>query len=169
MDAFVEKLVAKKKKPIDYAISFAIIAGGFVVAAAAFMYLGGLLQTFVFPVAVAIIYFAYRLNQQNNIEFEYIVTNGSLDIDKIIAQRKRQRIFSSDCKDFEVLAKVKSPNYGKHIESIPKKINAVSAGDPDGEYFIVLSYKGVRTVVYFEPNERMLDNFRRFIPRKMLN
>ena len=35
----------------------------------------------------------YKMYKSKNIEFEYAVTNGDLDIDKIISQRKIREIF----------------------------------------------------------------------------
>ncbi|MCL2147199.1 MAG: DUF6106 family protein [Synergistaceae bacterium] len=169
MDAFIEKLVSKKRKISDYILNLGIVVGSLLLSLVALTMLADLLGSIAFLIIAAIIYFAYKLIQLTSIEFEYIVTNGSLDIDKITAQRKRKRIFSAECRDFEVMAKVKGSNYGQHIESITRKINAASSADPDGEYFIVLPYKGERTVVYFEPDKRMLDSFRRFIPRKILD
>ena len=169
MDAFIEKIVVKKKKLTDHLITFGIVVVSVIAAAFIVLQFGPILQSFSVLVAVGVVYLMYRLVQRTNIEFEYIVTNGSLDIDKIIAQRKRQRIFSADCKDFEMVAKVKGPNYGRHIQSIAKKIHAESSADSDDVYFIVVQYNGVRTVVYFEPNDRMLDSFKRFIASKILN
>ena len=167
MDAFIEKIVSKKKKLTDYLIAFIIVFGCFIAAIAILTLFGQMLQSLSIFVAVGVVFLAYKLVQRTNIEFEYIVTNGILDIDTIIAQRKRQRIFSADCKDFEVIAKVKSSNYGQHVQSITKKIHAESSEDSDDVYFIILPYKGERTVVYFEPDVRMLDSFRRFIASKM--
>ena len=169
MDAFIEKLVTRKKRAVDYLMTLGLVAGGFIITAIVLLQFGGILQSFSVLIAIGVIYLAYKLARRTNIEFEYIVTNGSLDIDKIIAMNKRQRIFSAECKEFEVLAKVKGPNYGQHISSIPKKIHAESSADAEDVYFFVLSYKGVRTVVYFEPDRRMLDSFRRFIPRKIMD
>jgi hypothetical protein len=39
----------------------------------------------------------------------------------------------------------------------------------DKAYFATLNYKGDRTAVFFEPDEKMLSNFRTFIPRKIIN
>ena len=39
---------------------------------------------FLILISAAIIYSAYKVNSMLNIEFEYIATNGSVDVDKII-------------------------------------------------------------------------------------
>ncbi|MCX7841912.1 MAG: hypothetical protein N2489_02410 [Clostridia bacterium] len=165
MDVFIEKIVAKKKKLEDNLIVGGLILAGFAAIIAVFSVpvlagLGPLL-------AGAIIFGVFYLSKSRNIEFEYAVTNGELDIDKIIAQRKRKRIFSANCKDFEIVAKVQSEHYNESIKQTAGKIDAASSIDSPGTYFALLNYKGVRTVVYFEPDQRMLNAFKTFNPRKV--
>ena len=115
-----------------------------------------------------IIYLGYRLQTRMNIEYEYLVTNDSLDVDKIISQRKRTRIFSSDCKSFDAIGMVHSRNHGPHVTEDASVIFAASSMASEDLYFVLLRYKGKKTVLYFEPDRRMLDSFRRFIPKKIL-
>lgn len=168
MDAFIEKIVQKKKGTQDRLISFGIILASFIVAFAVLMILTQYIQQFAFLLSIGAIYLGFRLQSDTNVEFEYLVTNGSLDIDKIKSQRKRIRIFSADCKDFEAVGRVKSKNYGPHITSGAEVIFAGTNMASESLYFVTLAYKGKKTVLYFEPDQRMLDSFRRFIPSKIL-
>ncbi len=165
MDVFIEKIVAKRKTVADSLIVGGMILGGIILAFAVFMI--PVLTGFAPILAAAILYGIYYFSKSRNIEFEYAVTNGDLDIDKIIAQRKRKRIFSVNCKEFEVVAKVRSVHHNEEIKRIPVKIEAVSSMDSEDVYFTVTNYKGSKTVVYFEPSQKMLDAFRTFIPRKV--
>ena len=168
MDAFIEKIVQKKKGTQDYLISFGIILASFFVAFSILVFLMTFIQQFAFLLAIGAVYLGIRLQSRTNIEYEYLVTNGSLDIDKIISQRKRVRIFSSDCKEFDALGRVKSRNYGPHVSNGAEVIFAGTNMASESLYFVTLSYKGKKTVLYFEPDQRMLDSFRRFIPSKIL-
>jgi hypothetical protein len=116
---------------------------------------------------IGIGYLAYLLITTRNIEYEYAVTNGDLDIDKIIAQRKRKRVFSANCKSFEIVAKVKSTHYTPQYRNFKNKIICSGSLEGDGVYFIVLHYKNEQTIVFFEPTDKMLNNFKTFIPRKI--
>lgn len=165
MDTFIEKIVVRKKTYKDHLISAGMILAGVVLFFGLQMI--QVLAQFFLLIAAAIVYLLYQFITSRNVEFEYIVTNGELDIDMIIAQRKRKRIFSSNCKDFEILAKLKGGLNDRRIEGVNKKILAVSSMDSDDVYFALLNYKGERTAVFFEPNERMLNAFRIFIPRKI--
>ena len=168
MESFIEKIVLKKKNSKDYMISFGIILASFIIAFAILIIGTQYIAQFAFLLAVGAVYLGFRFQSRTNVEFEYLVTNSSLDIDKIISQRKRVRIFSADCKEFEAVGRVKSRNYGPHISSGSETIFAGTNMASESLYFVTLSYKGKKTVLYFEPDQRMLDSFRRFIPSKIL-
>ena len=102
-----------------------------------------------------------------NVEFEYAFTNGKLDIDKIIAQRKRKRLFSANCRDFEAFGKLDSKNFTDDIKNIPQQIKAVTSMSSQDVYFLVANYKGNRTLVYFEPDERMLNSLKPYISKRI--
>ncbi len=103
-----------------------------------------------------------------NLEYEYAVTNGDLDIDMIIAKRKRKRLFSANCKDFEILARVSHEKFNE-AKNIANKIIAVSSKDSQDIYFLTMHYKEARTLVLFEPDERMLKAFKTYIPKKVFD
>ncbi|HEX3030256.1 MAG TPA: hypothetical protein VHT34_13385, partial [Clostridia bacterium] len=70
--------------------------------------------------SVGAIYVAYYLATSKNIEYEYIYTNGELDIDRIIAQKRRRRMFSTSCKNFDIVAKKGSDMYTEEIKAIKR-------------------------------------------------
>lgn len=165
MDVFIEKIVARRKGAKDFIMILAVIIGGLILSGAVFSI--KLVSSFAPIIVLGVIYVAYRLIVSRNIEFEYAVTNGDLDIDKIISQRKRKRIFSASCKEFEVVAKLGSVHFTQDVKNINKRIEAVSSMDSPDVYFATLNYSGQKTVVFFEPDKRMLDAFKIFIPRKV--
>lgn len=66
--------------------------------------LSPLMQSFAFIsymiVTFGVVY-AWRFHKRLYIEYEYIFTNGDLDIDKIMGKDKRERRYSIDCKKIE--------------------------------------------------------------------
>lgn len=167
MDTFIEKLVTKKKGLKDTMITVGVFLGAIILIMLSLsIKVISQLGLGVF-LAAGFIYLGYRLIQARNVEFEYIVTNGELDIDRIVAQRKRKRVFSASCKEFEILSPVKSNSFSQSVQGIKNRIDATSSIDSPGAYFATLNYKGEKTVVIFEPDERMLNNFKIFIPRKI--
>ncbi|NLG88986.1 MAG: hypothetical protein GX494_07185 [Clostridiaceae bacterium] len=164
MDVFMEKIVRKKKDAKDYILTVFIIIAAFILIFLALNFIPPQLSLFVI---VGIGYVAYMLITNRNIEYEYAVTNGDLDIDKIIAQRKRKRVFSENCKNFEIVAKIKSHHYTPQYRNFKNQLNFASSLDSDDVYFIALQYNNEQTIVYFEPSEKMLQSFKTFIPRKV--
>lgn len=165
MDIFLEKIVQRKKTILDTAF----IAGIILLATALIMVLGSfsIFRSFAPLFVVGLGYIAYAFIRNRSIEYEYIVTNGDLDIDMIIARRKRKRIFSGNCKDFEIIAKMTSGQYDYNTQSIKKRITAVSSMESTDVYFITLIKDGQKTLVFFEPHAKMIESFKKYIPRKV--
>jgi hypothetical protein len=165
LDIFLEKIVKRKKTAMDGLM----IAGLVILALLLIMILSSVkfLASLSPIIVVGIGYLAFIFIRSRNIEYEYIVTNGDLDIDMIIAQRKRKRVFSGSCKDFEVVAKMTSGQYDHNTQNIKKRINAVTTMDSPDVYFITTTKDGEKTLIFFEPHPKMIDSFKKYIPRKV--
>lgn len=165
MDIFVEKIVSKKRGTKDYLIIAGIVLA---VILLAFIVTPFLLQNGMLIIVYAVlIYGAKFFICKLNIEYEYSVTNGAFDIDKIVNQKKRKSLFSAECKDIEIMAKVKGSKYNQSITATPYTIKAVSTMDSPDVYFAVINSGGKKTLVYFEPNEKMLKAIKTIIPSKL--
>ncbi|HBN83370.1 MAG TPA: hypothetical protein DDZ89_05950 [Clostridiales bacterium] len=164
MDLFNEKIV---KKNYDYKDAFIVLA--LILVAFLLFFLTIFLNlTMALPIVlIGIGYGLFQLISARHVEFEYSVTNGDMDVDKIIAKRKRVRVFSVEGKNLEMLAKLKSDKYTGDFQSISQRVEAVSFMENDDVYFLVAPYKGNRTILFFEPNERMLQDFRKKAPRNV--
>ena len=142
MDLFIEKIVTKKKTGLDSLIVFGTFFLGILLIILVFIVqLPDIISSFRLIIMAAIGYGIYRLVKSKNLEFEYAVTNGELDIDKIIAQKKRKRIFSAHCRNFEILAKVHSDKYNESYSGITNKIFAGSDMRVEDMYFAVLYFQ----------------------------
>ncbi len=163
MDIFIEKMVKKNKTIGERIFVAGIMTLGIILALFFFLIAG----SFGLLLAVGAIFGAYYLATSKNIEFEYIYTNGELDIDRIIAQKRRKRMFSTSCKNFDIVAKKDSDMYTEEIKAIKNKIILVSSMNSPDVYFATLNHKGQKTLLLFEPDGRMLSGFKTFIPRKV--
>lgn len=165
-DTFMEKIVQRRKTGIDYLKIFGLLAAS-ILLLILLMLFGGYV-TFLVPILlVGIFYGLWYLLTGMNREYEYIVTNGDLDIDVIIARRRRKRIFTGKAKDFEIMAKLNSDEY-KDAQRIKHVLLDCSASlqAPDN-WFFVTEFKGQRTLIVFAPDERMLKSLKRFNPSKI--
>jgi cephalosporin hydroxylase len=162
MDLFFEKIVSKKKSVIDIIIAVIILVSAIILV----LVMAILLRGFGLAIGIGIIYGAYYLLSSLNIEFEYTMTNGDLDIDKIISQRKRKKLFSGNSRDFEIIAKLSSGKYGSQYQAIMNKIDATHSMKSENVYFIVARNNNLKCILFFEPDDRMILSFRQYNPSR---
>jgi hypothetical protein len=163
MDIFIEKIIKRQKKFLD----FLIIGGAIALAVliAVFLFLNAFILFILFtPGLIFLIYYIITLR---NIEYEYAVTNGDLDIDIIINQSKRKRLFSASCKEFEAVARVDSPQYMQKIKNCKNVKDYSSRKEGSEVWFAFTKQEGKDLVILFEPSKKMIDNFTIYIPRKV--
>ncbi len=163
MDMFIEKIVRKRKSTIDILLLLLIVVAVLIASYLLLM----LIPQFAMILIIALFYLAYILISKLNIEYEYALTNGDLDIDMIINQKKRKRLLSVNCKDFDIVAKVDSSQYTRDIKEC-KNIKDYTSRSKNAEvWFISMRKDGQATVILFEPLEKMIESFAVYIPRKV--
>lgn len=168
-DYYNEVIIRKKKSPKDKIIILAIFAAGFLAIYFTLMNMEALQKVFILIVA-AVLFLMYQGLTLMNVEYEYAVTNGEVDIDKIIAQRRRKHIITVDARDFEYFA----PLSGEHKavfnrQDYARKIDVFSAPDASNIYFAYFFKNGEKIRLAFQPTERMIEDFERFVPRSMFH
>lgn len=170
MDIFSECMIKRKKKPRDYGFIALCIVGILLVLLLSLIFAGtheyiGLIALFV---TAALIYVLYNMIISTNLEYEYAFTNGSFDVDKIIAKKRRKHIVTLNARNIALMAPVSHSDFNRYYENKEiKKIAACSSKNDDGVYFILFDDNGKRTILLFNPNEEMLDGFKRLNPQKV--
>jgi len=162
MDLLIEMIVKKKSDYLDYLIILGTIIISFIVAFIAILVAGPLYFSIAIVLIAILAYVGYRIITSRNIEYEYSLTNGDLEISKIIAQRKRKRIFYGDCRQFEMIDRVPSDKHNNAVNSVTSKIRSVSSMNSEHVYFIITQFNSKRVIVYFEPNDKILSGIKTF-------
>lgn len=165
-DTFMEKIVARRKTGQDYLKIAGLLVATFVLLTVLMLF-GGYVSFLVPVLLVGLVYGLWYMLTGMNREYEYIVTNGDLDIDMIIARRKRKRVFSCRAKEVELMAKVGSDDYRQAEKSNRKLLDCSASLKAPDNWFILAEYKGQRLMVVFAPEERMLKSMKRFNPSKI--
>lgn len=167
MDFFNEFIVKKNKDGRDFAIILGSLLGAFVLLFVITMFIQ-YLGSFFLLLIVGVFYGLYYVISSLNIEFEYTVTNGELDVDKIISRRRRKRLVSVDSKNFEYFAPVNA-NHKNMMDSadINKKIMAASSVNSPNAYFALYHKNNEKFCLIFEPTEKMIKEFSLRMPRSM--
>lgn len=158
MDTFVEQIVRKTKSAKEYGIIALTVLAALILTAALILFMPPL-----FVLVIAIGYGAYWLISSQNIEFEYSVTNGDIDIDQIIARRKRKRIVSVSGGKIEAMspyvpAEFANRQFDRRVVAAPSEQTATWC-------FSYRSKKNGHTLVVFEPDDRVLAALKEGLPK----
>ena len=172
LEEFVECLVKKRKTVKDYVLTCLTCVAALVLSFFVFALLisfSAVAYLSLFGVAV-VVYFAWIIIKSFNIEYEYTITNSDMDVDKIIAKRRRKRILSLNLRSIEIMAPLNEKNAREYrIEDVPNKIDA-SSGSDALRYFIRFSNETMGlTVLRFSPDAKMVAFCKRISPRKVLD
>lgn len=158
MDSFFEQIVKKKKGVKEWVIIVAVLLAALVLIALVWMF--GILAVIA---TAGIAYGAYWLMTTQNVEFEYCVTNGDIDVDKIIARRKRVRLVSVAGRKVRALAPYDPQKpLGKFQRTV---MVAPSLNEQGLWYFTYHSKKNGDTLVVFQPDDRVLGAFYDGLPK----
>lgn len=104
----------------------------------------------------ACIWGGWMLLRRFQLEYEYILTNFDLDIDTIIAQRKRKRMLSINLHEIDQFARF-DENHRSHVESANVQKHLDASTHVDGEtWYLIFNHKNFgRTLLLFSPDERL--------------
>ncbi|MCL2055731.1 MAG: hypothetical protein FWH02_00755 [Oscillospiraceae bacterium] len=169
-DVFIEYMVKKRRTPAVMLAKLGIALGGGMLSLAAFSF-SSLLGPFGFlgvVIAFGAVYGAYLLITGFNIEYEYTLTNGEMDVDKILAQKRRKRLISIKLREVEDFGQYKAAEQASR--NYQQKIFACD--DPTGGdlWFASVHHKDKgATLLVFNANEKMLGAAKPFLPRPIFH
>lgn len=178
MDVFMEYMVKKQKDGKDMAVIGGIVALGLFITLAVFyliLYFGAQGVSFAFSLGFILVVFmwygAWVLITRRNIEWEYILTNSALDIDKIMAKKGRKRVLSVDLADAALIANIEDNDhnhaYKNAHDSGTKIMDFTGSKTFNDVYFIDIQVDGERRLVLFQPTSKMISEIKKFNPRNV--
>lgn len=158
-DTFNEQITKMKMKPWMYIV---IVLCWIVVAAAvvlAVMMFASGSPIFVL-LAAGTGYFAYRITTTMSIEYEYILTNGEIDIDKIVSKSTRTRLITFDCKEIKRIEK-----FNPAALNNEKNVKYVCNTDAENVYTLYINNKKHGDVIYvMQLGEKLRNGMKGFLP-----
>ena len=165
MDTFFEQIVSIKKDGKSLVAVLGILTAAILISAAAivfgFRFLGALTVLVVFGIGFG----AYKLLSLFNVEYEYIITNGSLDIDKIINRSSRKRMLTFDLGKVTRIEKYKPAL----LNSVNSKEVVIACNAGDDAYLIVAEGGKSNYYLVFAPDERLKGAIVKFVPKYIAN
>ncbi len=166
-DIFKEQLVKRKPDKNDTLKKIGIVIGAVLILAIITMIPFLLLMMPV--VAVVLVLMVKFLFTFFNVEYEYIFTNGELDIDLIYNQSRRKKAFSIHVRDIEIMAKINDKAYENEFnkKAIIKDFSSRAAGS--NTFAFLVTKDGQKFKIIFEPNEILLDAISKYVSTRVLH
>ncbi len=164
-DVFVEQLVKHKPRFKNIAIKVLAILFGLVITLTAWL----ISPTYSYIIFTAAWILAYIIFRTQDYEFEYSYTNGDLDVDRIVAQRKRKRILATNVRSIDLMAPCDEAH--AHLADnyvLARTVDYTSSKHAPGRwYFVFTGNSGVKVKVFFEPSAKLLDAMKRELKDKV--
>ena len=170
MDIFVEQIVKKSASGKDMAMRVLIIIGMCILTVISLFIFLFVMPMLGFIVFSGVMWGGYHLFTNLDCEYEYIVTNGEIDIDKIIAKRKRVRLITAKVSAFEAFGEYTG---APDAEDDTTVVSAVGCGynEADSEiktYYADFKHPSAGNVrLIFCPEEKVIDAIVPFLPRQL--
>ncbi len=163
-DIFCEYLVKKRSTADTIKGILLKLACGFVLAISLFtgLFVSSQVMSVVPVIWGVAIYLTIILGRNFSIEYEYIFTNGQLDIDIIKGRAKRENLASIACKDIEHM-----DSYTTKPHTNRKVIDAIYDESRRGKYYVDYSQDGETYRLLFQPPEKILTNMKKYNPRNV--
>lgn len=125
------------------------------------------ISSFSFIIILGVLFGAYKLSTMLNIEYEYIITNGIMDIDKIINKSSRKRMLSLD---LTKTSRIEKFNSALLTNVDAKQVFFACNQNDDNAYLIVIDSKtGKSNYLVFAPDDRIKGAITKFIPKFLAN
>lgn len=164
-DTFVEELVVRHNTVKNLMLDVLIIIAAVALAAAVWLFLSP-----IFPAMLVILVVAAYLGVKfQGVEFEYSFTNGDLDVDKIMAKRKRVRLVEINQKQIQVMAP-----YTAEYESVTRDysvsrvIDVSSSKNAAGRWFMIYEdAEGKYVFLVLQPSKRFREAMQKYIRSRM--
>ncbi len=168
MDIYKEFMIKQKRRPLPLVIAvslwgLALVSTPFAVT------LSLVTHGLSVPLCAALYYLAWRYTNETNVEFEYIFTNGELDVDKISGKQKRKRYITVAVSKFDICAKAEGEQFVRFEKDPSIKITFDASKGPDtsDRYYAVFHNKdGNRMLLLFSPAAELLELIRQYNPSR---
>ncbi|MCM0646829.1 hypothetical protein NBE98_00395 [Clostridium swellfunianum] len=158
MDNFYEQLITTYKTSAYKIVN----AGFYVFGFLALITLGALPIAIVCAILAGAAFFGKK---KLYVEYEYVFTNGEIDVDKIVEMKKRSRAVAFNIKNVEVIALEDSDSIKSYSNKPSKVLNLYPKTNDKKVYSAMVTGGNERLQVNFVPDEEFLNLCYKYNPR----
>ncbi len=165
-DTFFEQIVAIRKDAKTIATIIGIWSFALLILLALYIFAFRYVYPFLAFIVFGLGFGAWWLTCKLNVEYEYIITNGTIDIDKITNKSSRKRIATFELKDVNRLEKLNQNS----LNNINKKELIIACNLNDDQVYLMSAnmQKGKINLV-FSPNKKIQSSVEKFAPKFITN
>lgn len=160
MDVFKEQLLKIKRSPAEYTLMAVIVLVALLISVLLFLFSAQYPLFILFIVAV--FYGTAKLLGMFSIEYEYIVTNSTVDIDKIISKSARKRLVSFECKDILRCERVGT----NAVIGADDRFICCNKDDKDA-YWVLVKANNKQVLLMMAPNEAIIEAIKSGAPQNI--
>ena len=167
MEQITEFLVKKDPDNMDVLKKTSIVVLAFIGAILSMMLAASIeiLNSFGLFFAAVVIFVAYKFSQTTDVEFEYCLVNGDIDVDKIFAKKRRKRYVSVSAERIEKIVPVESEEL-KTRKDI-KKTYFAAKNKNDANYAVVFKGNSGMEKLIIADDENVMLHLLMAMPRKV--
>lgn len=159
-DISVEQIL--KVKPPGRALAYKVLMITACVFSAFFViYAIGVLSTALLAV------FTFFLFQYYDAEYEYILVEKTMDVDRIMARSRRKHLGTYDFSKMEMMAPPGHAKLETYERMNCKVFNYASGYCPEREYIVFMNSNQEMVKLILEPDEKILSALEKIAPRKV--
>ena len=163
-DLYAECLVKKEKSTKDL-----LIKCGSIALVVILLWFSIFAMIFLLPVAIVaacLIYFF--VFPRTDIEYEYLYVNGELDVDVVLAKKKRKKVNTFDLNQTDLVAPLDSRRMEYYNGNTRLKVLDYSSGNANAKrYGMITSANQQNCKVILEPDENMINMMKKTAPSKV--
>lgn len=101
-------------------------------------------------------------------EYEYIYTDGEIDIDMISGRTRRKRMVTIKPENMQKLEKYTPDSYKRlKTPDVIKNLD-FSTGNPHDTYIILTNLNSTKTLILFSPSQRLLDSWEPILRKRRI-
>lgn len=162
-DSYAEVLVKRQMTMLDR-----LKKGGSIVLLVLAAFAGVFIHVWFLLAAVALGVWTFFMLPAFDMEFEYLLVNRELDIDKIYSKSKRKKAASFQLDEMEIFAPIDSHRMDRYNSDARLRVRDYSSrADGADVYGMVIRDDKELYKILLEPDGQMLEVMRRYYPNKV--
>lgn len=166
-NVYFDEIHKQKTKGMTLARNVLIIVGAFLLSYI-FLLLMSFLGSLTLLLIVGAFVGAYYIVKLTSKEFEYIYTNGEIDVDMISGKTRRKRMVTIKPENVFAFEKFTDSSYQRLATPDVVKEHDFSSGVPHDTYIVVANVNSTKSLILISPSQRFLDNWEPILRKRRI-